>query len=139
MKSMPWQVQTEFHLPDDDIRTAFSRLIERRSLYRKRCFCFFIDGLNEYEGTRQEDSKALVELLYSWTKVTLGDVKICVSSREYNVFMNAFSSDRRLHLHDLTRKDIESYIQDQLGHINDDVSKNDLVSAIADNAQGIFL
>jgi hypothetical protein len=65
MKSMPWQVQTELHLPAPEVRAAFGRLIERRSLYKKHCFCFFIDGLDEYEGTYQEDCKAMVELLRS--------------------------------------------------------------------------
>ena len=108
MKSMPWQVQTELHLPAPEIQAAFGRLIERRSLYKKHCFCFFIDGLDEYEGTYQEDCKAMVELLCSWTEFAPADVKVCVSSREYNVFMNAFSPNRRLRLQDLTQNDMEN-------------------------------
>lgn len=139
MKSMPWQVQTELHLPAPEIRAAFGRLIERRSLYKKHCFCFFIDGLDEYEGTYQEDCKAMVELLRSWNEFAPADVKICVSSREYNVFMNAFSPDRRLRLQDLTQKDMKNYVQDKLGHIPDEADITSLVVSITEKAQGIFL
>jgi hypothetical protein len=139
MKSTPWQVQTELHLPDPEIRAAFGRLIERRSLYKKHCFCFFIDGLDEYEGTYQEDYKAVVELLCSWTEFAPADVKICVSSREYNVFMNALSPDRRLRIQDLTQKDMEKYVQDKLGHIPDESGMTSLVVSITEKAQGIFL
>jgi hypothetical protein len=139
MKSMPWQVQTELHLPAPEVRAAFGRLIERRSLYKKHCFCFFIDGLDEYEGTYQEDCKAMVELLRGWTEFAPADVKICVSSREYNVFMNAFSPDRRLRLQDLTRKDMENYVQDKLRHIPDEANVTSLVNSITEKAQGIFL
>jgi len=139
MKSMPWQVQTELHLPAPEIWAAFDRLIERRSLYKKHCFCFFIDGLDEYEGTYQEDCKAMVELLRSWTEFAPADVKICVSSREYNVFMNAFSPNRRLRLQDLTQKDMEKYVQDKLRHIPDEANITSLVNSITEKAQGIFL
>jgi hypothetical protein len=139
MKSMPWQVQTELHLPALEIRTAFNRLIERRSLYKKHCFCFFIDGLDEYEGTYQDDYRAMVELLCSWTEFAPADVKICVSSREYNVFMNAFSPNRRLRLQDLTQKDMTIYVQDKLGHIPDEVDITSLVASITEKAEGIFL
>jgi len=139
MKSMPWQVQTELYLPAPEIRAAFDRLIERRSLYKKHCFCFFIDGLDEYEGTYQEDCKAMVELLRSWTEFAPADVKICVSSREYNVFMNAFSPNRRLRLQDLTQKDMESYVQDKLKHLPGEANITSLVNSITEKAQGIFL
>ena len=139
MKSMPWQVQTELHLPAPEIRAAFGHLIERRSLYKKHCFCFFIDGLDEYEETYQEDCKSMVELLRSWTEFAPADVKICVSSREYNVFMNAFSPDRRLRLQDLTQKDMENYVQDKLKHIPDEANVTSLVKSITEKAQGIFL
>lgn len=136
---MPWQVQMDLHLQNDETRTAFSRLIEHRNLYEKHCFCFFIDGLDEYEETRQEDYKAMVELLCSWTTAAPEDVKICVSSREYNVFLNAFSPERRLRLQDLTKGDIERYARDHLGHIGNEVDKERLVQAITDKSSGIFL
>jgi len=43
-----WQVQSRIVIPGRDIRGAFSRLMRDRTLYDYRCFCFFIDGLDEY-------------------------------------------------------------------------------------------
>ena len=106
IKSTPWQVQSKLPLTDKEIREAFSRLISDPTLYTNHCFCFFIDGLDEYEGTYQEDPKTLVELLNSWTRHAPTAIKICVSSRGYNVFMNAFAEDQRICLHNLTRSDM---------------------------------
>src|ERR1041384_298618 len=46
------EVSLHFHLRNDEIRKAFSRLVEYRNLYDDYCFCFLIDGLGEYEETR---------------------------------------------------------------------------------------
>jgi hypothetical protein len=137
-RSVPWQVKTELDLTHKEIRAAFSRLIRNRNLYKKHCFCFFIDGLDEYEETSQEDYKVMVDLLCSWTAAAPEDVKICVSSREYNVFLNAFSDERRLRLQDLTREDMERYIRDKLKGPSDEKLEH-LVRLITDKGNGIFL
>jgi hypothetical protein len=134
-KSAPWQVKTELY---KEIRAAFSRLIRNRNLYRKHCFCFFIDGLDEYEETTQEDYTSMVELLCGWTTAAPEDVKICVSSREYNVFLNAFSDERRLRLQDLTREDMERYVRDKLKSYSGE-ELGHLVRLITDESNGIFL
>ncbi|RYP21277.1 hypothetical protein DL765_002326 [Monosporascus sp. GIB2] len=102
VKSTTWQLQTSLRISENDIREAFSRLIKHTNLYKKHSFCFFIDGLDEYEGTRQYDHRDMVDLLCSWTQAAPNEVKICVSSREHNVFTNAFHSENRPRLHDLT-------------------------------------
>ncbi len=138
-RAAPWQVQTDLLIPEKDIRIAFARLIRNRTLAAKHCFCFFIDGLDEYQATAQKDHKELVGLLTGWTATAPQDVKLCVSSREYNVFMNAFSEEKRLRIHELTRFDIEAYAQDKLGDVSDQKAKKTLISAIVDKAAGIFL
>ena len=135
----PWQIQTKFFIQKKDVRTAFTRLIGHKSLYAENCFCFFIDGLDEYQATASEDYKELVELLSSWTRTRSRGVKLCVSSREYNVFMNTFSADNRLRLHELTRFDMESYARARLENISYQDAKNTLVKAVVDKAEGIFL
>lgn len=137
--STPWQLPEDFYLRNDHIRNAFSRLIVHRNLYKKHCFCFFIDGLDEYEETRQEDYKAMVELLSSWTLAAPEDVKICVSSREHNVFLNAFSKERRIHLQELTRRDMEFYVQDRLKDMSDTDERSRFMRKIVEKADGIFL
>jgi hypothetical protein len=73
-------------------------------------FCFFLDGLDEYEG-KPMDIIRLVELLKSMLKV-----KVCVSSRPWNEFEKVFGQDesKKLYMHDLTRGDIELYVRDPL-------------------------
>ena len=138
-RAMPWQAQANLAIHEKDIRTAFSRLIRITSHDDKKCFCFFIDGLDEYQGTAQNDHKAMVGLLNGWTTAAPRQVKLCVSSREDNVFINAFEADKRLRLHDLTRFDMEAYARDKLDEISDRAAKDSLTLAIVDKAEGIFL
>ena len=105
-------------------------------------FCFFIDGLDEYDG-EPDHIVSVLESLRDWP-----DVKLCVSSRPYNEFKDAFGrpSDPQLALEDLTHKDIKSYVQSTLEEnphfkalkARDDRSQ-DLVQEIVEKAQGVFL
>jgi hypothetical protein len=139
VKSRPWQIQTELSLSIKEIRSAFVNLIKSQHTYDDLCFCFFIDGLDEYVGTHQEDHMYLTQLLRDWTNSEPRNVKICVSSREDNVFLNAFSSKQRIRLQDLTRHDMERYIRDKLAHISDSVELGNLMDTTIQKANGIFL
>jgi hypothetical protein len=139
VKLLPWQVQTELTLSKTEIQTAFAQLIKNRQLYQDLCFCFFIDGLDEYVGTHEEDHLHMTQLLRDWTNAAPEGVKICVSSREDNVFLNAFSGQQRIRLQDLTRADMERYIRDNLADIDNEKTMKSLVQNITDKAKGIFL
>lgn len=136
--SLPWRTSANFQLRADTVRTGFFRLLHCRDLYKQHCFCFFIDGLDEFEETHQVDYKAMVEILASWTKTATDDVKLCVSSREYNVFLNFFDRNKRLCLQDLTKADMENYIRDRLLDIHD-LEKESIIRTILGKAAGIFL
>ncbi|KAK4552268.1 hypothetical protein LTR86_010438 [Recurvomyces mirabilis] len=73
-------------------------------------FCFFIDGLDEYDG----DHSDIVEVISTLAKSPY--IKICVSSRPWNVFSGAYGKDGKckLLLQDLTKSDIENYVSDTL-------------------------
>ena len=75
-------------------------------------FCSFIDGLDEYEGDHTEVINILDEFASS------NDIKICVSSRPYNVFENAYGRDKRktMKLEDLTRPNIPRFATETLAH-----------------------
>ena len=71
--------------------------------------CFFIDGLDEYEGDHAWIAKFLKDL------VALPHFKICVSSRPWIIFQDAFgSSATMLRVQDMTVQDIERYTQSEL-------------------------
>jgi hypothetical protein len=124
---------------DDEIHKAFAELMKHQETYKTHRFCFFIDGLDEYEETPQADYKAMVELLHTWTKVSLDNVKLCVSSREYNVFLNNFHAEKRIRLQDLTRMDMERYVRALLSDLEGKEEKEQLVTEILDRSDGIFL
>ncbi|KAN0101586.1 hypothetical protein V8E51_012096 [Hyaloscypha variabilis] len=104
-------------------------------------FCFFVDGLDEYEGEDEDIITLLQELASS------SSVKICVSSRPWNVFVDAFDdSEWKLVLEDLTREDMREYVKTQLVQNKvfarmalHDPRCQTLVSQIAEKAQGVWL
>ncbi|KAH8766936.1 hypothetical protein F5882DRAFT_510344 [Hyaloscypha sp. PMI_1271] len=74
-------------------------------------FCFFVDGLDEYDG-RPADIIELVDILKSFQ-----NVKTCVSSRPWNEFEDHFGADSswKLYVQDFTSRDILLYVQETLG------------------------
>lgn len=117
------------------------RLLKQTSGVRAR-FCFFVDGLDEYDG-KPDQIVSVLESLRTWS-----DIKLCVSSRPYNEFKDAFGRpcDPQLALEYLTREDIRLYVRSTLEDnprfkalkARDDRSQ-DLVREIVDKAQGVFL
>jgi hypothetical protein len=127
-----WSVQ--------DLSDAFDRIAAQVLLPAK--FCFSIDGLDEYEGEYIDIVRMLESLASS------SSVKLCVSSRPWNVFVESFGAnvDRKLLLQDFTRDDVKKYVKDVLGgdsrfrRLEDKDNRcKDLIQEIVDIAQGVFL
>jgi hypothetical protein len=103
--------------------------------------CVFIDGLDEYYGDHLE----LIRTIRTISK--LKDIKLCVSSRPWNCFEDAFGHDtsHKLYLEDLTKDDIANYARDMLSQLQAPLFDNkgahieELVSEIVCRAQGVFL
>ncbi len=137
VSSLPAWDATALKLHPDQVRSAFSRLFKCPTWCDHSSFCFFIDGLDEYEETRQDDFKELVRLLSGWADAAPHGVKLCVSSREENVFLNFFSDDKRLLLQDLTRGDMEHYVRERLRDLDpEDLDR--VAKVITQRASGIF-
>lgn len=104
-------------------------------------FCFFVDGLDEYEG----DDEDIVHLLHCLAACP--SIKICVSSRPWNAFLDAFDdSNQKLVIEDLTKEDMRQYVRDMLvkdkafvKFAEQDGRCNGLVPQIADKAHGVWL
>lgn len=86
-------------------------------------FCFFIDGLDEYTGGTtglNETTTSYDALLSPLVELSASeDIKICVSSRPWTPFEEAFRSLDTLKVQDLTRPDIDWFVRDRLGSHND--------------------
>ncbi|OAG43868.1 hypothetical protein AYO21_01720 [Fonsecaea monophora] len=137
-ESSSWQADMKLDLGKLEARAAVSSLITLQNLYKEYCFCFFIDGLDEFEKTPQDGYGDLIRLLGSWSEAAPEVIKICVSSREDLVFMDAFSSERRFRLQDLTREDIQRYVRETLPIAAHEQTEG-LVGKITERADGIFL
>ncbi|KAK5680235.1 hypothetical protein LTS10_007162 [Elasticomyces elasticus] len=107
-----------------------------------KCFCFFIDGLDEYTGDHFDLTEAFDSFAQSkW-------IKLCVSSRPRTVFKNAYEKhqDRMLVLQLLTKSDMDKYITGMLEEdkrfqtlVQRDQTAWRLVTVIRGRAQGVFL
>ena len=123
-----------------DIFDAFAKLVNHRIDNLK--FCFFIDGLDEYDGEHMDVIKIIEGLVHS------PSIKICFSSRPWNVFERFYGNNlgQKLHLQELTSGDITQFTRDELAAATHFGSRrstrraySSLVQDIANKAQGVFL
>ncbi|CVK85018.1 related to small s protein [Fusarium mangiferae] len=133
-----WATQTEVTLSGDDISEAFDLLVRSENICANYSFCFFMDGLDEYQIRTQADHMDLVERLHSWTTAFPSNIKLCVSSREEHPFMNSFAEAQRLRLHTLTQYDIKAYILDRLPSSKSPRPRQALAKYIVKKASGVF-
>ncbi|KAE8327286.1 hypothetical protein BDV39DRAFT_175738 [Aspergillus sergii] len=127
----PWCVE--------ELLEAFKALTSQTAFPTK--FCLFIDGLDECT----EDHSELIKLLNSLVQ---SNVKICLSSRRWKVFEDAYGEldDRRLYLEQHNRDDIHSYVQSELEQhpawgplVEINPRTRNIVAEVTDRAQGVFL
>lgn len=92
-----------------ELQAAFERIATHLATLKIK-FCFFIDGLDEYDGKPDE----IIPIVHSLKSSPY--VKMCVSSRRWNQFEKAFGQDssRKLYIEIYTTKDIELYVRDTL-------------------------
>ncbi|KAK5651327.1 hypothetical protein OQA88_12560 [Cercophora sp. LCS_1] len=120
------------------IRAAFGAVVSGKHT-PDHAFCFFIDGLDEYQSLPECDYHDVVDHLCRWTALATSSVKVCVSSREHNVFMTGFSPSQRLRLHELTQYDLTAYVENRLARWRKLDGMALLVESIVTKAGGIFL
>jgi hypothetical protein len=121
----------------EELLQAFQRLNTVGKLDTR--FCIFVDGLDEYEGHHDD----LIRTIRSLTKL---GVKLCIASRPWNIFEEAFGfhKERKIYMQDLNKSDMQRFVDDRLrGHKN--FSKvagthgDEIVSEIVEKSQGVFL
>lgn len=132
--SYPWSTTELLH--------AFRRVIEGTKDSVK--WFMLIDGLDEFEG----DDKARTEINDLFTSIApYQHVKVCLSSRPWNIFEDAFEGLPSLRLERLTYNDIKDYVQAEIGgnhRFKALSSKNPtgcsrLIATIVEKAAGVFL
>lgn len=109
----------------------------------RKHLCIFIDGLDEYK----DDHNDLIDLIHGLSQWPT--IKICVSSRPWNVFSCAYDKqcDGQFAVQDLTAKDIWNYTNDSMcsnpffGRLRtaDEGRCDALIQSVCEKAQGVFL
>lgn len=121
-----------------ELAKAFRRFLAVAS--RDRKLALFIDGLDEFNGEHTE----LITLIRN---LLLPNVKVCVSSRPWNVFADAYGGRPNLMLQDLTYPDIKDYVEskflDNRGFADlnklDSEFASSLTESVIAKADGVFL
>lgn len=125
-------------LSQDELEDMFRHAVKHISSRAK--LALFIDGLDEFDG----DCNALISLLQECLAFP---IKVCISSRPWTEFENAFGNYPRLKMEDLTYDDIIKYVVSRF-EANSQFARfqklhpqfaSDLSHSIADKASGVFL
>lgn len=124
-----------------DLIDIFKQIAQQTSLDTK--FCFFIDGLDEYDGEEKDIIRLLQELSSS------KNIKICVSSRpgrQYERVLPGGDSDRTVDIARFTKGDMQQYIDTHLqGCTNwrklakDNPTCQEIIQEISARAAGVWL
>jgi len=131
------------HWTREELMDAFQKVKSEGTLSAR--FCFFIDGMDEYQASEEGSHQDLAHLLHDFSSSL--DIKLCLSSRPWNEFTEAFAiSGRYLRLQDLTRGDIKRYVEKTFetspryqGALTRDSRYHELVQSIVAQADGVFL
>jgi hypothetical protein len=128
-------------IPDGEVAAAFLKLIGG-TVSRLR-FCLFIDGADEFSDPNFHQWK-LARDIKAWVNSNPKRVKICVSSREEQPWLDHFNNYPRLTIHLTTDPDIEAMIRNSIGeHPNFEVfdpwEARSFVIHFVRIAEGVFL
>ncbi|KAK3325948.1 hypothetical protein B0H66DRAFT_144100 [Apodospora peruviana] len=124
---------------EDELRDTLRRTLSEAA--STAAVCLFIDGLDEFDG-KHDDLIILLKHLVENTPV-----KMCVASRPWEVFQDAFQNKPSLRLEDLTYQDIKDFVTSrfqssasfaQLGSREPEFASQ-LVEEVVQKASGVFL
>lgn len=104
-------------------------------------FCFFIDGLDEYQGGEED----LIDILSLFSETS--DLKLCVSSRPRLVLDNQFEARRtELVISDFTFNDMRIFVEGKLKTTlkslelrSSGEDYQDIITQIAEDSKGVWL
>ncbi|KAI4958244.1 hypothetical protein J4E86_003842 [Alternaria arbusti] len=120
-----------------EMKEAFERLMNKSRFLR---LAIFIDGIDEFEGDHRDMALFLRSL-------PLPHIKLTVSSRPLNACLDALAGCPTLRLQELTRPDMEKYVQGELSsnHLMARLMQQFptraplLIIDLLDKAEGVFL
>ncbi|KAM0664550.1 hypothetical protein ACQRIT_001689 [Beauveria bassiana] len=139
------RIRVRLEWTPEELLSAFLAFIEAAAAREKMRICLFVDGMDEFEG----DHAMIIHLFRSLATGERADnVKMCLSSRPWAVFRDAFEfAVPNLKLQELTCGDMRQYVSETLAQSDDvnnilrqDTDKgSQFVDALIDRADGVFL
>jgi hypothetical protein len=126
---------------ESELKETLTRAIDENKA--THAFCFFIDGLDEFAENHYALVKETIEYF-----ATRSNVKLCVSSRPYNVFNNSLggADQRKLQLELMNHEDIDQFVKGRLKQnqmfrdlAQHDARAQELAIEIRKRAAGVFL
>ncbi|TQW00026.1 small s protein [Cordyceps javanica] len=137
------RVQLRLEWTVEELLPAFRSFVRVAS--ERMSICLFVDGMDEFEG----DHAVLINLFKDLaTGPGSAGVKMCLSSRPWPVFRDAFAfAVPNLRLQELTRGDMRRYVSETLAQDGamksilerDAAQGSQFVEALIDRADGVFL
>jgi len=125
-----------------ELLDAFRNLVEMAQNFAK--ICFFIDGLDEFEGDDTARTE-IIDLLKENSNSL--NINVCLLSRPWLNFKDAFENGPLLLLQNLTYKDIKNYFQVELGDnprferlkLTNSPGWSELILKLVEKDAGVFL
>ena len=122
-----------------ELKQTLCNLIKQEKI--PTCYCFLIDGLDEYDGDYLQLSMFLKNI------ATCSNVKLCVASRPLLALEHHFDGFPKLRLQDLTVQDISRFVRDTLEEHprfhalaqREPEESSNLISEIVQTSCGVFL
>jgi hypothetical protein len=119
-----------------ELRRALKYIISQQS----KKFFILIDGLDEFDGQPKE----IIELVF---ELAQPNVKLCIASRPWLPFEDAFKQRPSLRMEDLTLSDIRVYVSEHFqgnehyAHLEeyDSAAAHALIANVVSKASGVFL
>jgi hypothetical protein len=139
-QNQTWHIQ--------DLEEALSKILSQQQQDLE--IVLFLDALDEYSGP-PEMIADFVQSLVEPVKNSRTVVKVLFSSRPWHAFMASFGQQPGFKMHEETKSDMRRFVLDQLGTTRAttsflssvepslDTAAKDIVSAIVDRAEGVFL
>ncbi|EXJ58764.1 hypothetical protein A1O7_06194 [Cladophialophora yegresii CBS 114405] len=134
--------EPELQWSTPELKTTIVACLQRIATTRK--ILILADGLDELDGT-DDDRHDMLDFLHRLPQ--LGSIKVCLSSRPWNIFADSFYGLPQIQLHLFTRMDIEKYVRQSLSHsmrhqssyLHNSGQGERLIQMIVDKANGVFL
>ncbi|GKT64317.1 hypothetical protein ColTof3_11656 [Colletotrichum tofieldiae] len=139
----PWLPTPDLRITPKDALQAFERCIHPSGPAQHVRICLLLDGLDELNDPEELHTNFALRLM-KWSKGNPEKLKICVTSREENAFMNNFPAEQRLRLHRVTKGDVCQLVATRLNEhprfrTFTEKDRDTFCSQITERSLGVFL